>query len=1706
MKREKTFYQLLIMLLFVVCPNKTYGQEAETAKLLMPQFGKEVVAVEGEILFYDPWGEGDIASSSSSNSLSAVVFKPVEKGKSVQITFETLELLDDGASWPAHIKIYNGAVDADGTFTYPEATYEVTSSSELPEGEEIAKLTGTYTGKTYYSTSPDGALSVGFLYRYAKKCAGWKATVSCVTLENMQITEAGSTYGAVSVSPATREAVALATLYVDTEGVTAPDILKTITFTLPVNENAVTLSGLKLYPGEQTTFKGVEPLEADITEADGVYTITTTQTLKPGSNKFTIAANIDAEVPFGSRVKLEINGIATSARPQGIPNFSKAEAPIITLPYTILMPESGEYIVGDKAIQFFDDGGIDGKISEGFSGQVTFRPADKGKKVMINFTKVSLFESSNKNEILKIYNGAEAKESELIQQIKNGATGVIRSTSSDGALTVTLDCDTGYPKDGFEAVVSQFEPQAMTVETISVSQITEGTVCSGDTMQQILCINIKTQNTEPALSIDKFIFETCGTQAAIQAAALYSTGKNNKFSAQKKIGEAQITSDKFEIKTAAAGNLTEGDNYFWLTYDIAASVDNGEKIDALLSGVVLSGALHEVPDGNPEGDRTIENIVYSILGTTSKNVKGTWKFKSQPNPLSYYDGYDPTEGNRITTFLPATEGKIIELDITDFHVYYSATDYGVKSVFKIFSGQDTSGELLWTLDSPDKASTGPAKVLRSTSHDGAITVLFNTSTNLSYYTDKGWTAEVREYKSQNMYYVGSEVKQASDEYVSGGQTRKEILQIKVVTLGDKNPITANSMEIDLKGGETSISAISLYYGGTNPDYQSARLVDNIDDITPSAAHAITITHNEQLAEGDNYYWVTYDISPDAVPGTNLDARLLAVTIDGDKKAIENGDPEGSREVKNTINMPVSGETSINVGQYPYMFYDDGGADGDYTSAQSGTITFIPRSGERIKLEFKQFMTSTYDYLQIYRGKEATPESLVRKFDGNLNASLPETLLSDAEDGAMTIKFNRTGYAVNKGWEIEVTSYEPVPLSYGNITSIAPEKHRTLFGGASDEAVLRIAIETSGDTGEFTIDKFIFEAVGSNNLATMKLYYTGTSDKFDTKNLYGEVHDTTETTITGAGKISESGTVYFWLAVGIKNNAISGETTNITFTGIDIDGKACDIDQSETVAITIKDGLSGTYTIGEGGDYTTITSAVEAIKGGISGAVEFNILSGTYHEELLIPEIPGASENNTITFRSATGDYSDVTITSDNFQGSGYNDENSAVMTIYGADYLTISGITFTNPDNTYTYLADVKNSSRHVTFENCQFKAAIMTSEPLQSDARKLLHTNFVNQAVPNTPDEYLTVRSSLFEGGYIAIQAGGANISDMNIGTRITDCIFKDQWSKAIYLNYDIEGEISGNTIESKSATSKEYVAIDLSNVQSTVITSNKIITEVPYISAIKMRPATGTPDKPLRIYNNILNIAGLEDGSSAYAISITGGSSTNTVKNIDIVYNTVRMQGSNTAASAAIYNISNFTSSIQVKNNILQNEADGYVYWINSKPLRATTLGNNVLYTTGPTFSKNYATYENWETASKESGSSVSQAEYDSDKYLTPADIAELKIAVPISYVTTDIEGTVRDNEHPVAGAYETAHHPAGTNIISIPETRQVYYTQGALVFKNCSGYNFKIYTTDGRYSGSYTITDDNSTITARHAQGIYIVAGTKGKETYTATIYVK
>jgi hypothetical protein len=78
---------------------------------------------------------------------------------------------------------------------------------------------------------------------------------------------------------------------------------------------------------------------------------------------------------------------------------------------------------------------------------------------------------------------------------------------------------------------------------------------------------------------------------------------------------------------------------------------------------------------------------------------------------------------------------------------------------------------------------------------------------------------------------------------------------------------------------------------------------------------------------------------------------------------------------------------------------------------------------------------------------------------------------------------------------------------------------------------------------------------------------------------------------------------------------------------------------------ISQGLTGTYTIGAGGDYATFTGAVTSLNSnGVSGPVIFNVEDGTYNEQIVIGPITGSSLSNTITFQSQSGNATNVVLT------------------------------------------------------------------------------------------------------------------------------------------------------------------------------------------------------------------------------------------------------------------------------------------------------------------------------------------------------------------------------------------------------------------------------------------------------------------------------
>ena len=113
---------------------------------------------------------------------------------------------------------------------------------------------------------------------------------------------------------------------------------------------------------------------------------------------------------------------------------------------------------------------------------------------------------------------------------------------------------------------------------------------------------------------------------------------------------------------------------------------------------------------------------------------------------------------------------------------------------------------------------------------------------------------------------------------------------------------------------------------------------------------------------------------------------------------------------------------------------------------------------------------------------------------------------------------------------------------------------------------------------------------------------------------------------------------------------------------------------------------------------------------------------------------------------------------------------------------------------------------------------------------------------------------------------------------------------------------------------------------------------------------------------------------------------------------------------------------------NNIIQNETDGYALNLYSDAnLTKINFQNNIMYTTGTTFfraaTSTTGDFDAFVTATSATGCVNKLVTFQSDDYLMPATTldGDLLTALPLSYVTTDIEGYARPTENISIGAYE-------------------------------------------------------------------------------------
>lgn len=1576
--------------------------------VVMPQFGHQTVSVSAgnPVTFVDMKSHAGISSSSSNNSFATMIFQPAEAGNSIKITFQSLDVRNDGTSWPAYVKVYDGVFDVTSV-TYPTSTSGVNATEFPTTDKQLAKLDGTYSNLVYVSSDATGALSVCYHYKYAKAIDGWTATVESVTLEAMTVTGAAGNNAMVNGEVwAGKADVAVAGLDITTEGFSSPDQLQSLTFTCS-NSTVIDPTALKLYAG--TTLSSAAEIAGTITENAGVYTytLTTPQALGNGINTFCLGGDILATAAFNATASVNVTGITTVG---GFTTFTPAEAVALSVQPMYLMTTDATYTIGQPT-NFYDEGGPEGKVIKGFNGKVVFVPATEGKKIALTFKDIDVFytdyaaSSTGYVDVIKVYNGNSTAAADLLWELSAAEASLhtdlmIRSTAADGQLTVTHTCNVSYDgnlKNGWTALVDEFTPQPMTLSSLTCTK-QMGKAVAGAENVLLGSLVLTTANTEPALTVASLQLTTNNTFAQISRLKLYYT-KANTFATSSLLGEAEISGNEVTITATNAVALREGENYLWLAADVQTLAENGQRIAFTPVKLTFTNATEYTDFPATEGGLTIENKAVQACGSQTFTIQGEWQY-THTVASEYSSKYMYENCDQTVVFRPAHAGRVIQIDYTDFDVYYASSSYSTRAKYIVYAGEGTTGNKLWELDANGKQPTQ----IRSTADDGALTIVFNPNTTSSYYTGNGWHATVKEYILQDMAIDTVAVEQASTKIVTPGEEKAVLLNVNVRTAGSLNPLTLDAVTLNLKGCEANVSKLYLLQGTTI-----------LAEADAAAAVTLTLTTPAELAEYDNTFVIAADVQSTAAVDAIIDAALTAVTAGNDELTVTAGDPEGNRIVKNVMNIAAGNNGTVTIGQNSLMFYDDGGADEQYTSGFEGYVTFVPANeGYAVELVFKDFDIAylSGDPFRIYYGNtydaQATPD---KTFGMYSKPAANESVISASADGSLTVYIKMPSSRM-RGFEVEVRQHLLTNLAVDSVvvTSLAPAEATK---GSSDLCLMQAAVHVSGDRTPIAITAFTQTV--SNLLTDRHIYATGHSAAFAAVNEWADSY-----------VISEKGVYYFWFTGSISTAANVGDVVSLQLTDVVCNGQPMSPRQAVTATVNVVSGAHGYYLIGASAtaDYSTLTAALQAIEQiGMDGAVTLAVESGTYTEQVTVPEISGTGAANTLTICSASGNYNDVT-----YQYNGNTlSTTQGVFTIAGADYVTLRGLSFTSTvsNNQTPTVVVVNNASTHVTIDSCRIYADRYTEYTSRLDLLRV-------DAGQNMYNNDFALTNSVLDGGYMGMNVAGhkAAADPLQQNMLIQGNTFRNQGNQMIYGDAVSNLRITGNTFRGEAKKSN-FCAIDWlligdtatvegNDIYFTASTADNINFQALYFRPNSYQDKQNTL---LRIVNNVVNV----QNASSYA-SYCINFNTN-MPRLLVAHNTMVLTSEGTASSPFYIQEAPVAGSLFV-NNIFQSTSKGYaVRYKNANAINSNiSYEHNILYTpAGNTFGAVSAvdTYDKWKTAvgaTDEQGNYNEAAVFASSSLLLPVQTNEgrLLTAAVLADVPTDITGKQRAAT-PTIGAYE-------------------------------------------------------------------------------------
>jgi len=157
----------------------------------------------------------------------------------------------------------------------------------------------------------------------------------------------------------------------------------------------------------------------------------------------------------------------------------------------------------------------------------------------------------------------------------------------------------------------------------------------------------------------------------------------------------------------------------------------------------------------------------------------------------------------------------------------------------------------------------------------------------------------------NMTYSGATTDQFNFTNVAVNSTNNDIIRLQVVTQKSSSPLSVTSITFNTTGctnAGTDLASAKVYYT-TTPVFSTATLFGTFT--TPSGPFSVTGT--QALAQGNNYFWLAYDIKPTATLTNLVDAQCtkFITSESGSDKIPTVTTITGTRKIGAVISSPKS---------------------------------------------------------------------------------------------------------------------------------------------------------------------------------------------------------------------------------------------------------------------------------------------------------------------------------------------------------------------------------------------------------------------------------------------------------------------------------------------------------------------------------------------------------------------------------------------------------------------------------------------------------------------------------------------------------------------------------------------------------------------------------------------------------------------------------